>query len=121
MLEHARAASPDDACGILAGTGNRVERFYPTANREASPVHYRVDPVEQFRILRELEGYGWRVVGIFHSHPEESARPSPEDIAMAYYPDACYLILSLGDPNQPELRGFWIREGEVDEEEIHLV
>jgi hypothetical protein len=40
---------------------------------------------------------------------------------MAYYPDACYLILSLGDPNQPELRGFWIREGEVDEEEIHLV
>ena len=29
IVAHARAGLPNEACGILAGSGDRVERFYP--------------------------------------------------------------------------------------------
>jgi len=121
MIDHARSALPHEACGILAGKGGEAQRIYLTSNREASPFRFRIDPAEQFRILREMEAQGSRMVGIFHSHIEGPAFPSREDIELAYYPDVLYLILSLRDPNHPELRAFWIREGEIKEEAIHLL
>ncbi|MDH7499086.1 MAG: M67 family metallopeptidase [candidate division NC10 bacterium] len=121
MIGHARTAFPHEACGILAGREGQVERFYPTGNREASPVRFRVDPSEQLQVLRAIEELGWSMVGIFHSHVGGPAFPSPEDIQLAYDPDVLYVILSLQDQDHPQLRGFWIREGKVQEEPIHLL
>jgi len=121
MIEHARSAYPNEACGILGGTGSEVEWIYRTTNREASPIRYRLDPSEQLRIFREMEERGWRMLAIYHSHVSAAAYPSREDIEMAYYPDTLYLILSLRDWNHPELRGFWIREGRVEEEDVNLL
>jgi len=61
------------------------------------------------------------MVGIFHSHVGGPAFPSLEDIQLAYDPDVLHLILSLQDRNHPQLRGFWIREGKVQEEPIHFL
>jgi hypothetical protein len=36
-------------------------------------------------------------------------------VELAAYPDATYLILSLADQRAPVLRGFRIRDGQVDE------
>ncbi|MDX6632193.1 MAG: [CysO sulfur-carrier protein]-S-L-cysteine hydrolase, partial [Solirubrobacterales bacterium] len=52
---------------------------------------------------------------IYHSHTKSAAVPSPTDVNLASYPDAVYLIVSIADAEAPELRGFHIRDGKVDE------
>jgi len=37
---------------------------------------------------------------------------------LAFYPDSRYLLLSVADREQPVLRSFFIRDGEVSEEEL---
>jgi hypothetical protein len=36
----------------------------------------------------------------------------------AFYPEAYYLLVSLSDPDKPVIRGFTIRDGVVDEQEV---
>ena len=40
------------------------------------------------------------------------------DVNLAGWPDAVYLIASLADPDAPDLKGFWIRDGEIAEAEL---
>ena len=45
MIEAARSALPQEACGLLLGAGGRVERFERTANVAADPHrHFEIDP-----------------------------------------------------------------------------
>ena len=74
-----------------------------------------VDPKAQLRAMNEMDERGWDLVGIFHSHTFTEAYPSRTDVELAAYPDATYLILSLADQDAPVLRGFRIRDGQVDE------
>jgi proteasome lid subunit RPN8/RPN11 len=62
-----------------------------------------------------IEARGWEIVGIYHSHLNAPAYPSPTDVAMAAYPDAVYLIVSLSDGKPPVLGAFHIRDGEIEE------
>ena len=55
IVAHARAGLPNEACGILAGSGDRVERFYPAEPDEPSPFYYRIESRDQIRIMRETE------------------------------------------------------------------
>ena len=52
---------------------------------------------------------------IYHSHPASSARPSAEDIRLAFTPDVIYVIVSLQDANVPVAKGFLINNGNVTE------
>lgn len=121
MIAHAQNNLPNEACGILAGTGGEILAFYPATNAEHSPTRYTIDPQELLRIFREVESKGWEVMGIFHSHPVTEAYPSPTDIRLAFYPEALYFILSLRDPLQPVLRAFWIVDGDVREEPLKIL
>ncbi|HLS89566.1 MAG TPA: M67 family metallopeptidase [Sphingobacteriaceae bacterium] len=118
MLAHGRLWAPLEACGIVAGQGDRAVRFYPTENAEKSPTRYSIPPEDILRILREIEREGNQLLAIFHTHPATPAYPSAVDIQLAYYPEAVYLIMSLADPEAPVLRGFYIRGGEVTEREV---
>ena len=117
MVEHTRTSLPNEACGILARHRGKAVKIYPASNRDASPIHYQLEPSEQFQTFQEIEEKRWEL-GIYHSHVKAKAYPSREDIESAYYPEALYLILSLRDGNHPVLRGFWIRDGVVKEEKI---
>jgi len=119
LVDHARAVFPNEACGMLALLQGRAVKIYPGSNRDASPIHYQLDPVEQFHIFQEIEEKGWKI-GIYHSHTQAKAKPSREDVERAYYPEALYFIISLRNWDDPELRSFWICEGKVKEEEIVL-
>ncbi|MBV8943092.1 MAG: hypothetical protein JO240_15295, partial [Solirubrobacterales bacterium] len=45
--------------------------------------------------------------------------PSQTDINLAFYPDATYVIVGLAR-EEPEVRAFTIREGQVHEAELEL-
>jgi len=118
LVAHARAQFPNEACGLLAGPDGRIERFYAMRNADDSAYTYRLDPKEQLAVFEEIEDAGWEVRGIFHSHTHTEAYPSPTDRRQAFYPDAYYVLVSLADRERPVLRGFTIRDGEVEEHEV---
>ena len=113
MLTHLRATLPQEGCGLLAtvpggaGEPDRAMRFFPGTNVDASPTRYTMDPVEVIAAFREMEGHGWRLGAIVHSHPRSPAAPSATDRREAHYPEALMLIVSFAiDP--PALRAWQI-------------
>jgi [CysO sulfur-carrier protein]-S-L-cysteine hydrolase len=118
IITQARSEYPNEACGLLAGNDGEATRLYRMTNAERSPVIYRMEPKEQLRVFREMEEEGLELVAIYHSHTRSPAYPSDTDVRLAYYPEAVYLIVSLADPDRPELRGFRIEDGRVREIEL---
>jgi [CysO sulfur-carrier protein]-S-L-cysteine hydrolase len=118
LVAHAREDAPNECCGVIGGLDGRATSVYRAANAEASPLRYSLDPSDQFRIMSEIEERGEEVVAIYHSHTASPAYPSQTDVNLAFYPDAVYVIVSLEDPDEPSIHGFWIRDGQIDEAEL---
>jgi proteasome lid subunit RPN8/RPN11 len=119
LIEEAKEKSPREACGILAGRGNRVEKVYKMTNVSEKPeLCYYMESREQLKTMKELRNSGWEMVGIYHSHPETEACPSPRDVELAFYPEAVYVIVSLKNKDAPEIGAFRIDGGKITGEEI---
>jgi proteasome lid subunit RPN8/RPN11 len=118
IVEHAYAELPDEACGLLGGRESQVEEVYPLPNTEQSPARYLADPQAQLDAMLDMEARDQEVVGIYHSHPGRGAYPSPTDVAMAAYPNAVYLIVSLKDGKHPVMRAFHIKAGGIEEVDV---
>ncbi len=123
IVAHARADHPDEACGVVAGPigSDRPTRFIPMTNAERSPTFFRFDPLEQFKVWREMDDRDEEPVVIYHSHTATEAYPSRTDIAYASEPNAHYVVVSTRDPEEVEFRSFRIVDGEVTEEEVRVV
>ncbi len=120
IVEQGLREFPNEACGLLAGKEGRPVKLYPMSNADASPVSYRLDPMEQLRVFDELDEEGLELLGIYHTHTHSDAYPSDTDRRLAFYPDSYYLVVSLSDRSNPVLRAFRILDGEVAEEELTL-
>ncbi|MDR1947681.1 MAG: M67 family metallopeptidase [Desulfovibrio sp.] len=111
ILEHARSGLPDEVCGLIAGRIEEdmhyVEKVYLLDNPDACPEHFSIDPRAQLEAIRDMRSLGLVPLGNFHSHPSTPARPSDEDIKLAYDPSANYCILSLAG-DEPALKCFRI-------------
>lgn len=120
VLEHCMEEKPLEACGILAGSGDRVSAAYATDNSRQSPITFEIEPSQQEEALRRMAERGEDLVGIYHSHPTAPAVPSANDIAQAvHYPDAIRLIISLNGP--ADMKAFLIRDGNVEEVPLEVV
>ena len=121
ILNHCLGQLPNEACGLLAGkvAGNKktVEKIYLLSNIDQSPEHFSMDPQEQFGAIKDMRAKDLILLGNFHSHPGSPARPSEEDIRLAFEPDKSYLILSLAEEN-PILKSFMIINRQVTNEEL---
>lgn len=97
IIRHSLQEYPREACGILGGAGEQVEKIYLLKNTAPDPNNYQIDPEEQLRVFLELEEEGLGLLAIFHSHPGGPPLPSKRDLQLAFYPEALHLILSLQD------------------------
>jgi proteasome lid subunit RPN8/RPN11 len=120
IVRQALSELPNEACGLLTGKDGVVHKHYPLTNTDHSPEHFSFDPKEQFPVLKEARAEGLRIVANYHSHPSTPARPSEEDIRLAYDPDIIYIILSLADET-PSIKAFSIQGGEVSTIEIRNI
>ncbi len=121
MIEQAKIAIPVEACGILAGKENRVEKFYKMVNTDNSNRHFTMLPEEQFKVIKDIRSEGLKMLAIYHSHPETGARPSQEDIRLAVTPDVIYVILSLANPSEPDIKAFEIETDVVTAVPVEIV
>jgi [CysO sulfur-carrier protein]-S-L-cysteine hydrolase len=115
LFAHAREDLPNECCGLIAAHDGRAVKVYRARNAEASPVRYGLDPREQYKMMMDMEERGWTLGAIYHSHTRSPAYPSQTDVNLAFYPEALYLIVSLRDPDQPDLRAFKIVGGSIEE------
>jgi len=120
LIAHARGDAPLEACGYLAARDGVVVALFRLRNVDASAEHFSFDPAEQFSALRQMRAAGLRMRAVYHSHPASPARPSAEDIRLAYDPALYYVIVSLAQA-EPDVKAFAIRGGEVLAEPLEIV
>jgi len=90
-------------------------------NTDAAAEHYNMAPEEQFAVVKDMRSRGLRMLAIWHSHPVTPARMSEEDLRMAYTPNVVYVIVSLADPENPDIKGFTVADGVPTPVEIEIV
>ncbi|MBK8904384.1 MAG: M67 family metallopeptidase [Anaerolineaceae bacterium] len=123
LLKHLQNCYPLEGCGLLAGdeeTGG-VTAVYPIENSLHSPTAYEMDPTQQIQAMLDLETHGWQLLAIYHSHPQGPEVPSATDVALAMYPDAMYVIVSLQKRAGPVVRAFRIDGQVVVEQSMRVV
>ncbi len=98
IRRHADDDLPNECCGLLIGRAGMVERAAPARNLRASPDRYLVDPADHCAAIRSARAGGFEVVGVYHSHPTGSLRPSAVDRREASYREFAYLIVSPRAP-----------------------
>lgn len=118
MIQHVKDELPNEGCGILAGKNGKVLKVYKMTNTDKSPSTFFMEPKEQFEAMKDMRCLGLEMVGIYHSHVASPAYPSTRDVKLAFYPDVYYVIISLRDKENPQVRTFRIQDGNISEEEF---
>lgn len=119
MLEYVDHHAPLEACGLLAGKNDRVEKVILTQNRAQSSTRFLMDPYEQLQAFTWIDANGLDLLGIFHSHPAGPDTASVTDIAESAY-EVIHLIWSRNQ-NGWQARGFWIENGSAKEVVLEIV
>jgi len=119
IREHAEAAWPREACGLLEGYGGgrivRVRRVIACRNEHEHPhERYRIDPEVFLRADRAAERLGRRVVGTWHSHPHGAACFSDTDRKEAW-PGWSYLVAGVTNGSMRELRAWFIGDAPLEQ------
>lgn len=117
ICDHGKKEAPIEACGYLAGVNDKVINFYPMNNIDQSSEHFTFDPQEQFDVMKKVRNEELEIVAVYHTHPESPARPSAEDIRLAFDPGIIYVILSLLEENN-NIKAFKIIKGQVKEQRL---
>lgn len=148
IIAHARRAAPIEACGYLAAQkrvvalpfgqaaaqkrvvappfghatahDGVVTASYELTNIDRSADHFSFDPKEQFAAMKEARSQEFEIVGVYHSHPATPARPSAEDIKLAYDPAMLYVIVSVAG-KEADVKAFRIKNGVVKTETLEVV
>jgi proteasome lid subunit RPN8/RPN11 len=120
MITDARQRQPQEACGLLIGTGQTVQCVRPLPNSDPQPEQgFVLDPQALVAALYQIDAEGQAVVGVYHSHPRSASFPSARDLeGAAQWPQTAQVIISL--QGRPHLQAWQIAPGKVDRIDIVL-
>jgi len=102
MHKIAEKGYPNEICGLLLGSINaqgwniQQVRQVKNINTERAADRFQLDPNGYQAIDREIRGSGVEIIGVFHSHPDCPAKPSPTDLGSAWE-GFLYPIISVCD------------------------
>ncbi|HVA65572.1 MAG TPA: M67 family metallopeptidase [Elusimicrobiota bacterium] len=116
IQEHVRQAYPEEGCGLLIGdipadfgvpgSDVRASDFRPlknTANPQRKNDRYELAPQAWAAVEKEFLGKPQGIVGIYHSHPDAPAWPSPFDLQRSW-PAYAYLIIATTEAGTGDAR-----------------
>jgi proteasome lid subunit RPN8/RPN11 len=126
MLEHARACFPRECCGIMIGGpvegGNEVTMAVACHNAYDGDRNDRfvIDPKDYAAAERAADQRGRKVIGFFHSHPNEDSYFSATDLKYSW-PWFSNVVLSIRDGKFQRARSFVvdIDQTAAEEEPLH--
>jgi len=76
LRKHATEAAPDEACGLVVARGKKVRIIRARNLAEEPQKHFDLDTDAWLEVQAHEE-----VIGIYHSHPHGSAKPSEADLS----------------------------------------
>ena len=120
VIAHCQQDYPKEACGVLGGRQGAVAKVFPMTNVDRSAISYQMDPKEQLRVMKQMRQDGHDMLAIYHSHTASAAYPSPVDVTLAVYPEVSYVLVSLADRQQPQMRSYRIVDGAILPEDLQL-
>ena len=110
IIDATEAAYPKECCGLLVGHDDGAGTLVVTnvvmsknIAKGAGLDQFEIDPQVRFNVMRELnncpqsDGSKQRIIGHYHSHPNNPAQPSTTDLEMAFEPNLVWLITSVVD------------------------
>jgi proteasome lid subunit RPN8/RPN11 len=111
MREHAEREYPNQCCGLLLGWHRDHDKHALCAQacRNTAPA-----PAESFLVapqeLIQWQRYGREqrseILGFYHSHPDQPANPSQQDVSLACWTNCSYVVLSVENGRLTVLRSF---------------
>ncbi len=127
-IDHSQTTTHPLALGTHpSGPVGQVERRYPLVNAvetglifsylckqpfivctNPSPKEFLSDPKSMFAADRDMRLKGIDILAVYHSHPTSNPVPSPTDLNRNYWPKVMTLIVSLKNPQEPQVRGWWL-------------
>ncbi|MDJ0844628.1 M67 family metallopeptidase [Crocosphaera sp.] len=140
IQRHAEMVYPEECCGLLLGTLERDNKrvievretenswtgdinenlpHFPSSNQQplSKKNRFSIDPYTLLQVQKEVRDRRLNMIGIYHSHPDHPAVPSPFDREIAW-PDYSYIIVSLKEGKFTEIRSWKLEENQSFQEEI---
>jgi proteasome lid subunit RPN8/RPN11 len=133
LRDQATRGYPEEVCGLLLGQADvsgqaRIvaARAIDNLRRDRAGDRFELDPKQHLRVQREARQRGWRVVGVYHSHPDAAAVPSATDRARAceIWGRAlswAYVIVAVRAAGVDSIRSWLLRGGQFEEQTIKIV
>jgi [CysO sulfur-carrier protein]-S-L-cysteine hydrolase len=119
LVSHAREDVPNECCGLIGGVDGVADVIHRVENAAASPLRFEMDPQAQYNAWKAIEDDGKELLGIYHSHTKSAAYPSQTDVNQAVaWPDPIWVIVSLQDPDSPDVKGYWLRDLKIADAEL---
>lgn len=116
LIAHAQEEAPKECCGYARLRDGRVEEVFRAVNELDSKFGFRLDAQSMLAAFNlEESGFG---VAAYHSHPRSPAVPSQQDRNVSEWPTWLNLIVSL--EGEPEVRAWWIKDRDVEEEPLQI-
>jgi proteasome lid subunit RPN8/RPN11 len=116
LIEHALADAGNEVCGVLSvepGPPAQAVRSYRATNIHRSPLKFEIDSLELLDLWQAIEGEGFEMGAVYHSHVRSAPYPSQTDINFAAnWPGVEWIIIGLGE-GEPEVCSYLIRGSEV--------
>jgi proteasome lid subunit RPN8/RPN11 len=98
IVREGERAHPEEACGLLLGRDDSIERSQPARNVHPEPrTHFEIDPQALIDAHRSARNGGPEVLGYYHSHPTGVSEPSTTDRAEAPGDGRIWAIVGGGD------------------------
>ena len=121
IVRQALDERPNECCGLIGGRDGRATTVYPAANAEASPFRYSIAPAQQLELLNRIDDAGEELLGVYHSHTKTEPFPSEIDVNLATgWPGMVWMIVSLKDPERPEIRAFSIEGESIEDVDLEI-
>jgi proteasome lid subunit RPN8/RPN11 len=120
------AAYPSECCGLLVGRdgvdgARMVSRVVPSPNIATVPTRrFEIEPRLWLDLTVSLEGGPDRIVGLYHSHPDGGATPSPTDRESAWEPGQVWFITAMAAGKALGTRAFLFEDTETGFREISM-
>lgn len=97
----------------------KMEHLGRLSPEERAEIAFVMDSQDMFKAVKDMRKNGLELQAVYHSHPHDPARPSVTDIKIATeweenwpkfnLPLPAYLLISLQQPAQPDMKLYWIK------------
>ncbi|MBI4042234.1 MAG: M67 family metallopeptidase [Deltaproteobacteria bacterium] len=117
VKREAANAYPEECCGALlgrvrgSGGEKRVEEVYLLLNAKETERErrYLITPDQYRELEKRAEREDLQILGIYHSHPDHLAEPSPFDLEHAM-PWWSYVIVSVENGQTNEVKSWLLQD-----------